>query len=480
MLLKVKKFIKQNRMIEKGDRIVLGVSGGADSVCLLYMLSEICRDKNIPVVVVHINHGIRGEEARNDEQYVEELCKKQKLEFLKFAVNVPQIALEEGLSEEEAGRKVRYQTFFQVCKDRQCNKIAIAHNKNDIAETVLFHLFRGTGIRGLSGIQPVIKRNPAPGEITVIRPLLCLERKEIEDYLHREKISYQTDTTNLTDAYSRNKIRNHILSYAVKEINPNAVPHIAETALQLKEIENYINAQVERRYEALAERMEDKSIGIDADKLKQEDIVIQKGIVRRIMEELAGNLKDLEAKHVEQALSLLTKQVGKQMNLPYGVLAVREYKRIKFYPGGDGGLPGALDQGQRDPVAVEIPGRYYLPELHRFLEVNIKKYEKKQPIPKSSCMKWFDYDKIENAVVIRYRKEGDYIQINPSGGRKKLKDYFIDQKIPRKERDNRPLVADGSHIMWIPGDGDRMSEKYKVDETTRTILLMKLIDTEDF
>ncbi|HCM13179.1 MAG TPA: tRNA(Ile)-lysidine synthetase, partial [Lachnospiraceae bacterium] len=113
-------------------------------------------------------------------------------------------------------------------------------------------------------------------------------------------------------------------------------------------------------------------------------------------------------------------------------------------------------------------------------EVNIKKYEKKQPIPKSSCMKWFDYDKIENAVVIRYRKEGDYIQINPSGGRKKLKDYFIDQKIPRKERDNRPLVADGSHIMWIPGDGDRMSEKYKVDETTRTILLMKLIDTEDF
>jgi tRNA(Ile)-lysidine synthase len=480
MLLKVKNFIEQNKMIEKGDRIVLGVSGGADSVCLLYMLSEICRDQKIPVLVVHINHGIRGKDAEGDEQYVKVLCKKLNLEFLKFRVNVPQIAMQEGLSEEEAGRKIRYRTFFQVCKDKQCNKIAIAHNKNDIAETVLFHLFRGTGIRGLSGIQPVIRHKPAPGEITVIRPLLCLEREEIEDYLRERSISYQTDATNLTDAYSRNKIRNHILSYAVKEINSNAVPHIAQTALQLREIESYINDQIKRRYEALTEISEERIIGITVNQLQKEDIVIQKGIVRKILEELTGNLKNLEAKHVEQVLSLLPKQVGKQIDLPYGVLAVREYDKVIFYPDRSCGLPVEAKERQREPVAVRVPGKYYLPELRKFLVVNIINYEKNQPIPKSSCMKWFDYDKIENAVVVRYRKEGDYIQINPSGGRKKLKDYFIDQKIPRRERDHKPLVADGSHIMWIPGDGDRISEKYKVDESTKTILLMKLIDTEDF
>lgn len=477
MLRKVKDYIKQNSMIEKGDRIVLGVSGGADSVCLLYMLSEICSEEQIPLVVVHINHGIRGEEAKQDQRFVAELCKELKLEYYVFTANVPQIAKTENLSEEEAGRKVRYEAFFQVCKDKKCNKIAIAHNKNDVAETVLFHLFRGTGIRGLSGIQPTSMRRLESGQVTIIRPLLCLERKEIEEYLEERKFSYQIDATNQTDAYSRNKIRNHILHYATKEINQNATAHIWQMATQLKEIENFINQQVNLRYPLLTKNVGNKKIAVDVEALSREDIVIQKGVIRKIIEMLAGRLKDLEAIHVDQALSLMTKQVGKQMDLPYGIIVLREYDRLLFSIGEE----NVIETEKRliNPIVIEKPGKYYLPMFHKFLEISIFSYEKTKPIPKSSCMKWFDYDKIENALVVRNRKEGDYIQINAAGGRKKLKDYFIDQKIPRMERDNQLLVADGSHIIWILGNGDRISEKYKVVDTTKNILLMNLIDAED-
>jgi len=477
MLRKVKNFIEQNSMIEKGDRIVLGVSGGADSVCLLYMLSEICSKQQIPLIVVHINHGIRGEEAKQDERFVAELCRKLKLEYYIFSANVVQIAKTENLSEEEAGRKVRYDAFFQVCKDYKCNKIAIAHNKNDVAETVLFHLFRGTGIRGLSGIQPISTRKLESGEISIIRPLLCLERKEIEEYLKERNISYQIDITNLTDAYSRNKIRNQILSYATKEINQNAIAHITQMASQLKEIENFINQQVNERYPLIIDDAGDGKIAIDINAFNNEDIVIQKGIIRKIIEKLAGGLKDLESVHVEQVLSLGSKQVGKQMDLPYGIVAVREYERILFFQRQV--CVKVAEKSEIKPMVIEKPGKYYLPTLHKFLEVSIINHEKTEPIPKSSCMKWFDYDKIENALVVRNRKEGDYIQIHANGGRKKLKDYFIDQKIPRMERDKQLLVADGSHIMWILGNGDRISEKYKVVDSTKNILLMKLIDAED-
>lgn len=477
MLRKVKDFIEQNSMIEKGDRIVLGVSGGADSVCLLYMLSEICSKQQIPLIVVHINHGIRGEDAKRDEQFVAKLCRELKLEYEIFTANVVQIAKTENLSEEEAGRKVRYEAFFQVCKDKKCNKIAIAHNKNDVAETVLFHLFRGTGIRGLSGIQPISTRRIEGSEITIIRPLLCLERKEIEEYLKERNISYQIDATNLTDAYSRNKIRNQILPYAMNEINPNAIAHITQMASQLKEIENFINLQVDLRYSLLTNNTENGRIAIDVNAFNHEDIIIQKGIIRKVIEKLAGGLKDLEAIHVEQVLSLASKQVGKQINLPYGIVAVRDYDRILLGIGQN--IIEETDEIAIKPIVIEKPGKYYLPMLHKFLEISIIHHEKMEAIPKSSCMKWFDYDKIENALVVRNRKEGDYIQINATGGRKKLKDYFIDQKIPRMERDKQLLVADGNHIMWILGNGDRISEKYKVVASTKNILLMKLIDAED-
>jgi tRNA(Ile)-lysidine synthase len=477
MLNKVIEYTKKYHMIEQGDRIVVGVSGGADSVCLLYALYKLFAESDIALTAVHVNHGLRGEEADRDEQFVRTLCQRLGIPFLSFTCNIRELAIMEGLTEEEAGRNARYQTFLQVCEQQKCNKIAVAHNKNDSAETILFHLFRGTSIKGLTGIEPVRVIHSGFGDITIIRPLLCVERKEIEAYLCKEAIPYQIDSTNLTEDYSRNKIRNRILNYATEEINSGAVGNINEAALKLREALDYIEHNVNLRYHMLV-RQEEKAFLITANELSKEAIVIQKGVIRKIMEELCGSLKDLEAKHIDAVLDLMNKQVGKYVNLPYGMIARRDYEEISFYLDTKEAPNCSVTMGIK-PMPVAIPGTINLPQIRKRLETNIIRYEKNNTIPKSSCMKWFDYDKIENAVEIRTRREGDYIQINGKGGHKKLKDYFIDRKIPKDQRDSQILITDGNHIMWIPGTGDRISEKYKVDEKTTKVLLMKMIDLEE-
>ncbi|MDF2906462.1 MAG: hypothetical protein K0R34_1783 [Herbinix sp.] len=476
MIRNIKAYVEQNNLLNKGDRIVVGVSGGADSICLLHVLKQLSAEYELFLIIVHINHGIRGEEADQDELFVKNLCHQEGLEYRCLEFDVPELAKREGMSDEEAGRKVRYESFYKVCEMELCNKVAIAHNRNDNAETVLFNLFRGSSIRGLSGIEPRRTVQLGFGEVVLIRPLLGVTRTDIEEYLNREEIGYRTDSSNLSDDYSRNKIRNHVLTYATSAINRQSIGNITEAASSLREIEDYLNGNILHRYRALV-RQELQYYKISVKDLLSEHIVIQKGILRLIMEALAGVRKDLEAKHVNSVLSLLSKQVGKRVNLPYNIIAEREYEDICLY------LEVRMQEEDHSkdvflPVKVRIPGRTELTQAGKGVVTELMSYKNREPIPKSSCAKWFDYDKIENAVEIRTRREGDYLQINESGGRKKLKDYFIDQKVPKKERDKQLLVTDGSNVMWIPGMGDRMSERYKVDESTTKVLLIKLSDME--
>lgn len=482
MLGKIRDYVKTHNMIEKGDRIVAGVSGGADSICLLYILKELCGETGAELVAAHVNHGIRGEEADRDEQFVRNVCNCWGIELYSYSFDVKRLAREEGASEEETGRKVRYQAFFEVCRLHRCNKIAIAHNKNDNAETYLFNLFRGTGIKGLTGIAPVRTMVGESMKVTIIRPLLCAERSEIEAFLSKEGIGFCTDSTNLTLDYSRNRIRNHILSYASDQINAQAVANINEAAEKLLEAWEYIEDNIEQTYDRIV-KQEGRGYRVVKEELLREPAVLRKGVIRRIFENLAGSLKDLETVHVESVLSLCEKQVGKTICLPYGIIAESRYTDISLYCSMDNTKSRSVRK--IEPITVAIPGRTQIPGeaqkagLGKWLVTEVFPYEKNKEIPKSDCIKWFDYDKIENAVQIRNRKEGDYICINAAGGNKKLKDYFIDLKIPKRLRDEKLLVADGSHIMWIFGDGDRISEKYKVDKTTKRVLLMKLIDLED-
>ena len=482
MLDRVSEYINEYNLISEGDKIVVGVSGGADSVCLLHSLSELYRQKPVELLVVHIHHGIRGEEADRDEAFVQNLSEKLGLLFFSYHYDIPRIAREEGMSEEEAGRELRYRSFLEICNTYGCNKIAIAHNRNDNAETVLFHLFRGSGIRGLGGIASSREAGQGEGRITIIRPLLFALREEIENYLRQNKLEFCNDASNLSECYSRNKLRNNILTYITKEINAGAVTHISEAAEELKEASDFIDKQLAARFEELVIVHEADGVPLfefDAEAMNQEDIVIKKGILMKILETLTGSRKDISRIHVLKLLELIDKQVGKQINLPYHIMAKRSYHTIQIFRQE---VEFSRQQGtpeQFETVKLEIPGSVLAVSEAIRVETGILPNKKGLSFPKNSCTKWFDYDKIENALELRTRKEGDYLQINSLGGRKKLKDYFIDQKLPKEQRDTVLLIADGSHIMWILGDGDRMSEKYKITEETDSILWININNAEE-
>lgn len=462
MLDKIKSYIREYNMINKGDRIVAGVSGGADSVCLFHVLLELKKEYSIQLFVVHIHHGLRPVDADRDEAYVKELCKRHAVFCHSVRADVSGLSQREGLSLEEAGRVARYEEFYRFLQENKCNKIAIAHNKNDNAETFLFNLFRGSGLTGLRGIPPV--RNE------IIRPLLAVEREEIEHYLRERAIEYCNDSTNSTDDYSRNQIRNQILSYAKENLNKEVIEHITMASGRIREANEFIEKQIEKCLPKILIQGKDKLYRMDVEELKKEDRIIQRGIVRRFIENLGNGLKDIDFLHIELVLSLMEKEVGKTIHLPYGLAAVREYETIL--------LNKASPSVKKESFSIEIimdmeeNKSYHIPITGQTINVRLLNYKKSMIFPRNGCTKWFDYDKIKNTVLIRSRLEGDYIEIDGKGSRKKIKSLFIDEKIPKESRSRIPLIADGSHIMWVLGH--RMSEGYKISENTKLVLEISL------
>lgn len=466
MLDKILSYVNQHRMIQEQDKLIAGVSGGADSVCLVLVLLEIRKKIPFTMEIAHLHHGIRGEEADRDAAFVEDFCRKHQLKFHLEKADIPALAEEYGLSEEEMGRKARYAFFEKLRKTCGADKIAVAHNKNDCAETVLFNLIRGTGIRGLCGIPPVNEK--------IIRPLLCVERTEIEDYLQKRGVSFCTDSTNLGDAYTRNKIRNRVLPYIARELNPGVTDAMYRAAENLRQISEYMEDcadEVEESY--LSEignrvRLSGKAL-YDLPKALVSELLLR-GFVR-----VAHRKRDFSEKHREMLYALMTGETGKTVSLPGGVLAKNVYGDIFFQK-------AEADAVQED-FSMEIPlenGRYYLNE-NNYLEISVEKYEKDEIISEKKYTKWFDYDIIKGTLQIRTRKTGDWISVTKEGGKKKLKDYFINEKIPREERESTLLLADEQEVLWILGY--RISEAYKIGPDTKQVLKVRyggnIYGTED-
>ncbi len=464
MLDKVITYIEQNQLIERKDKIVIGISGGADSVCLFFVLLELQEKYDMELFAVHVHHGIRGVQADQDEEFVRNLTEKAGIPYFPVHRDIPKLAKELGNTEEEAGRIARYEVFYQILEEVEGTKIAVAHNQNDCAETVLFQLFRGSGLKGMGGIPP--KRDK------IIRPLLAVGRKEIEEYLKKRGQEYCTDRTNLKQEYTRNKIRLSLLPIAEQEINGKAVEHIARTAEFMREVENYIQKNVNLIYKEVVTEKNGQYF-MELETFARQDIVIQREIIKLILIKIAGMAKDIEAKHMESVLALSKKQTGKMLSLPYGIVVRREYEFLIFYIG------VKRQKEEKQGYCYElIPGRMYrIEEAGLFINLELEKEKLKwEEIPQNTCVKWFDYDKIIDGICIRGRRSGDYFQVNKDGGTRKLKDYFIDKKIPREKRQNIPLLADGNHIVWILGD--RISEKYKITETTKNILRVNITEVK--
>ena len=322
-LIKVRKYMEQFNMAEKGESVIVGVSGGADSVCLYKILLELKNYFDIDIIAVHIHHGIRGEEADRDMNFVENMCKNDGVKFRCYKYDVPGYAKTNGLSEEEAGRTLRYKAFDEVAKELISNgrsvKIAVAHNRNDSAETFIHNLCRGSGLKGLAGIP---YKNGS-----IIRPVLCLTRKEIEMYLSEHNITHIDDSTNFTEDYTRNKIRHRVLPYLSENINDNSISHICQAADELREIEDYLSEVTNYMYENIVSE-HNNCIYINRKALACEKEIIQKRIVRACIEKAAEKLKDITRKHIEDVIDLCGRQTGRYIMLPYGIIARVQYDNI--------------------------------------------------------------------------------------------------------------------------------------------------------
>ena len=290
----VEAFAGRYGMICPGDGIVLGLSGGADSVCLLFVLKELQKKIPFRLAAVHVNHNLRGDEACRDQEFSRLLCRDAGIPFFPVSVPVGELAAREKISLEEAGRRARYRAFARICRREGYEKVALAHHRDDLAETMLYHLARGTGIAGLCGIRPVSGNR--------IRPLLCVSRREIEAWLGEKGIVWQTDSSNLDDHFTRNKIRHHVADYLVKEINPEAVNHMADTAGELWELEELAEELTEECLKELAKKQKGGTF-LEQGCL-QKPAILRKRMLHTVIAREAGSARDITRAHVEAADSL--------------------------------------------------------------------------------------------------------------------------------------------------------------------------------
>lgn len=460
---KVKAYIERNNMIARGDTVLAGISGGADSTCLLVLLHKLSKDMDFSLVVVHVNHGLRTD-AEDDALYVKKLCRERDITYILHEADIKAIAAKKAMTEEEAGRYERYRVFEELSSHYNAGKIAIAHNQNDLAETMLYNMFRGSGLHGVIGIRPIRGK--------IIRPLLETSRAEIEQYLDENGISYCTDSTNLEDDHARNRIRHHILPYATNEINDKAIEHLAHTAASLEKADEYIRFKAREEMDILAEYDDrNRKYTLDLKEFAKCPEIIKENIILLCMEKLTPHRKDITSTHVYNIIRLSeTTDGSKKIDLPYELTALREYDKLHIYKESDDKeLVQEIQILSKDEIT--IPKEQVIKGFGTILIDKIKDFDL-QNIPEDTYTKMFDYDKIQASLVLRHRQKGDYILTG--NGRQSLNKYMINEKIPAAKRDNVYILADNDHVLWVIGY--RISSGYKIDSSTKTVLQIKVME----
>ena len=470
----VEAFLEQYHMIEQSDVVVAGVSGGADSVCLLLHLLELKEKLSFTLAAVHVQHGIRGEESLQDAAFVEELCRRYQVQLFRYDYDVPEYAKQHGYSEEEAGRNLRYESFHKALEELGApeGKIAVAHNRNDLAETMLWNMIRGSGMRGMAGIPPVREG--------IIRPLLHTARVEIENYLKEKGESYCTDATNASLDYTRNRIRNQVLP-VLEELNAGVYAHMEQLGDDIRKTQEYLSAVIEEKKAQYVERDFRKTQAfLIAEELLKEPEILYTSIIKECICETAASSKDITRTHVELVQKLFAMQTGRSVNLPYQVVAERTYGGVRLQkcekqPEHKITEPVGMLSGQSSSQPV---GRQSgqpagccgisIEEHPDFTCRIYKREELPEGISKKKYTKWLDYDKIKQELSIRTRQPGDFLIVDDKGSSKKLNRYFIDEKIPSEERDSILLLCTGSEVLWVVGG--RINENYKIAPRTRRIL----------
>lgn len=476
------KTIKKYNMITEGDTIIVGLSGGCDSVTLFTLLQKYRKELKIDIIAVHVNHLIR-KESFQDEKFCKELCKKHNTILHTYWVDINEIAKNSKLSSEEAGRKARYELFSKHCED-STYKIAIAHNKNDVAETFLMRLFRGSGVKGLISITP--RRG------NVIRPIIEIEREELEKYLDGLGQEYCNDKTNFMPIYTRNKVRLEVLPKIEEDFNPNIISTLYETSKILEEEQLFIDSLINDVYDKIVGYTDREAI-VDLVKLRGEQQYLQKQVLIRVISKFIPNNKNINKKHINGLIDLIKSDYGhKSLDFPNNLVIRKNYDTLVFsYKHEENKVFNAVDLNFDELLYLPSVKKYVYATILDYdgiLEQNLTSGEKDfkylvKNIPKDIKIniekhKFFCYDSVYNCsnLKIRSRKNGDKIFIN-NVGTKKLKDYFIDKKVEKNQRDLIPLITTDDSVLWVLDDFNTVNSNHtKIEEKKKVILILLMED----
>ncbi|MGB3368039.1 MAG: tRNA lysidine(34) synthetase TilS [Acidaminobacteraceae bacterium] len=429
----------RENLIEKGDGIVIALSGGPDSVAMLYSLYLLKEELDIKLVAVHLNHLFRGENSDRDEAYVIELCNSLHIDLRTFRTDITQLAKDKSMSFEEAGRYERYRLFNKVMSEFNYDKIAVAQNRNDQAETVLMRMIRGTGITGLKGIN-YIRDN------YIIRPILDVDREIIEEFCEDHNLNPRVDHTNFEDVYFRNKVRLKLLPLLKNEFSGAINDSLIRTSHLASDDDDYLNAEANRSIDELFSLSENEYF-IDVDRFNELHISIKRRVIRNLVLLLSGSLNDLSFALISELLVMFSRKTHGSMILWNEIEFKVSYKNIIIKNNKCKKHNWKFSSNVYDRENVDISGE-----------------------DKSSV--YLDFDTIVGEVYLRYRINGD--KFSPLGldGNKKLKNYFIDKKIPKDKRDNIPLLCDNEGILWIAGQ--TIDNRVKVTNLTKKIIELKV------
>jgi len=469
MLDKVRRTIGRYDMLTPGERLIAAVSGGSDSVALLKVLTLLAPEYRLSLVVAHLNHGLRGDEADREEDFVRRLSRSMGLPFVCSKVDVAGLR-ERGKSLEEACREQRYAFLKRVAGECGAARIALGHHLRDQAETVLMNLLRGGGPGGLRGMPPV-------REGIIVRPLLEVTREEILVFLQEKGLAFMNDSSNDQDCYYRNRIRRHLLPFLRENFNPRIEESLFRTAEILSQEDDYLEEEVNRWLDRQGVTCGNGEPQLLISELMMLHEALRRRVLKSLMVRTCGAGKAIGFKHVQAALALAAGVEGSaKLDLPGGVELQREYGLLIFSP--QSGQQVSCGEGPRRTLdycyPVSVPGRVEVKEAGLAIEFRLAdRPPASRPVERPGRIAYLDYDTICPPLVIRNTKPGDRIQQPGMAGRKKIQALFIDEKVPRARRLFWPLLTDQQSVIWAAGL--RISARAVITENTRQVLQAEII-----
>ncbi len=466
---RVLQYIRDNRLFEGINKLLLAVSGGPDSVCLLLVMMKLSNELGINLHIAHLNHKLRGEDSDNDAEYVLKLGQKLDLPVIIDERDVREYRRKHGGTLEETARDVRYDFLAKTANSVEANAVAVGHTRDDNIETILMHLIRGTGTRGLRGLQPATQHTSSTGTVKVLRPLLEIHRIETQEYCRVNGYEPRLDSSNESLTPLRNRIRHQFIPLLESYNEQIGEALLRDSRIAADELE-FFNITTGELWGTIANKHKN-TVVINKKGLQSLHPALKRHLLRESIEKIAGNLKDIEVRHIEAILDALDLQAGKQITLPAGVIFIVEYDRFLLTREVSSLSPFPVLDNE---YIVEIPGMTEFPGWNVKADIisieQVKNTENKY-------LAYFDYEKVGNELLVRPRRTADSFYPLGMDQPKKVGEFMIDTKIPRNWRKMVPVVCSPQQIIWITGY--RIDDRVKVTDDTTQVLRLEFVRNTD-